>query len=385
LTDGANIASAKTVGALAEAGAEVVMIGLESPEAKADRTGLSPAVTWVAAPGPPRGALRSLLSRRPYVAARHDTPGFRTRLDEALAEPWDAIVLDQYAMVWAIQAARRARNPSGRRPMLLHFAHDFETEVTAAIAHRYRGNPLRRLALKLNAMKTAAAERELARACNLMVTVTDEDARSFRSFNRHLRTLVCFLGYDGKRAGPRSLQGLPRSVCIVGSYRWIAKQMNLESFLRTADAIFARAGVALDIIGDAPEDFRERLAPGLKATRFVGFVPDLTEAMAGYRMGLIVEETGGGFKLKSLDYIFGRIPVGALAGSFRGIPAAVSENFIVRKDSKALAEAVVAALDDLDDLTRRQDRAFAAADDLFHWRENGRRILEAIVAGTRSR
>lgn len=96
--------------------------------------------------------------------------------------------------------------------------------------------------------------------------------------------------------------------------------MNLSAFLEAADPILQNAGVGVDVVGEGSDSFRKIWEARVKATRFRGFVPDLGEFLARRRMGLVVEQTGGGFKLNVLDYIFNRVPIAAIRGSIAGLP-----------------------------------------------------------------
>lgn len=380
MNDGASIATAKSIEGLAGTGTDVTALGFAAPEGwtSSEPAARDPRVEWRIVQGGPRRALPALASALPLVAARHRTAAYRAMLKKALAEPWDAIMVDHYAMAWALPALAAARDATGRRPVIAHLAHNFETEVSRAILRDYQGDPVRKGLLYLNSRKTEALETRIAQTCDLVVALTDEDAASFAGLAADLKTLVCFPGYDGERAAPRRTADAERRICMIGSLRWIAKQMNLETFLKVADPMFHAAGITLDIIGDAPPEFVTRLTPGLKATRFLGFVDSLPEAVKRYRMGLVIEETGGGFKLKTLDYIFGRLPVAALEGSFRGIPPAVAVNFIMGATAEKLAQAIVARIDDTEDLDGRQARAFDAAGGAFSWTANGRKLLAAF-------
>lgn len=377
LNDGAGIYSANMAAGLARAGVDVTFLGLET---LSDLSPLASEIQWRPISGTPRSALVGVLSRDPLVAARFALPAYRAAIKEALAEAWDMVVIDHYAMVWALPLLSDAHAPDDKRPVMIHIAHNFETEVSAAIVRDFRGAPTRRAALWLNARRIAAAERRLAQASDILVALTAEDAASLTALAAGTQTTVCPPGYDAIDERERDVGQAERKICMIGSYHWVAKQMNLEAFLRAADGRLADAGVALDVIGDAPADFIARIDKGLRATRFLGFVPDLAAATNDYRFGLIVEETGGGFKLKVLDYIFRRLPVAALDGSFRGVPAAVSDNFLIASNASALADAILAHIDDIEDLNRRQSTAFSAARGLYDWNTNGRRLRAAAEA-----
>jgi hypothetical protein len=61
-------------------------------------------------------------------------------------------------------------------------------------------------------------------------------------------------------------------------------------------------------------------AHAVKATRFHRFDEDLGNFLAERAMGLVIEETGGGFKNKTLDYIVNRVSIAAIRRSMVGLP-----------------------------------------------------------------
>ena len=127
-----------------------------------------------------------------------------------------------------------------------------------------------------NARKIANAERCLARAADIIVTLTNKDADSLAPLSPSSTKLVLPPGYNGPRVPNREIvQATPRCIVIVGDYRWTPKQMNLSTFLEAADPILQRAGVGIDVVGEAPDSFRKAWEARVKATRFHGFVEDL--------------------------------------------------------------------------------------------------------------
>ena len=100
-----------------------------------------------------------------------------------------------------------------------------------------------------------------------------------------------------------------RRVVLVGSFHWLVKQQNLQAFLAVADPLFARHGITLDVVGSMPEALAAALRSKLRATVLHGFVDDTRPLLAGARIAVVPEAIGGGFKLKFLDYLFGRVPI----------------------------------------------------------------------------
>jgi hypothetical protein len=111
------------------------------------------------------------------------------------------------------------------------------------------------------------------------------------------------------------------------------------------------------------EALRDRWANRLRAIHFASFVADLSVSFAAARMGLVIEATGGGFKNKILDYVFGRLPVAALAPALNGIDDAIRAYFFVERHLKALVASVCDLIDDTDRLNGMQEAAYQAAQD----------------------
>jgi hypothetical protein len=100
--------------------------------------------------------------------------------------------------------------------------------------------------------------------------------------------------------------------------------------------------------------------------------------LAQARIALVPELIGGGFKLKFLDYFFGRIPVASVNAAAAGLPAALRACLLCGEDIPSLTERVVQQIDDLDDLNRRQAAAFEHAQSSFRWSDRGAQLLAQI-------
>jgi polysaccharide biosynthesis protein PslH len=372
---GDKIYTSKLVSNVAEAGAQVTYVGLADRPGDWDIADLDRNITWKIVPGDRRSILFGLLDSKPMVAARYGTLAYRRLLRNLLESgPPQVVILDQYGLVFALDELRVAKYAGP----IVHIAHDFETLLTRDMAAIYSGNRLRKAALMLNAVKAAHAERKLSQASDLVATLTEHDAREFRQIGAR-RTVVLPPGYDHPiKEAIWSQTERQRRVAIIGSFEWTVKQLNLSHFLSVADARFAEAGIAIDIVGTIPADFRAAWEPKLKAARIHGYVKDLTTFFRRSRFGLIIERTGGGFKLKSLDYIFNGLPVAALQGSFVGIPESVSRHFLVAESAQALAESVIAIIEDETRLRTMQAGALRAAQNVFSWRKSAQDLLTAI-------
>jgi glycosyltransferase involved in cell wall biosynthesis len=376
---GAQIYSANLSQSLAKAGAIVRFMGFGSAAAVPES---AVGVEWISVPGRKRYAAIATLSRLPFAAAIDATKTYRLMLEKQLQEPWDAIVLDSYGTGWALDpcvAYCRAR--SAQRPVLVHVSHNNEEELWRVMGREARGSPFKRLALRRNAIKVAALERRIVRSVDLLTTITDEDRRTLGAGKAKDRSISITPGYTGQSLASRRITAAtPRRVLIMGSFQWVVKQVNLSRFVEIADPVFQDQGIELHVVGDIPTAFRAALEARCRATHFHGFVTDVAPHLAAARIGIVPEPIGGGFKLKFLDYIFGRVPVATVSQAVGGISDDLQLAMMKNDSLNGLVGDIVSHIDRIDDLNRMQERAFALGKAQFDWNVRGERFLSAIAA-----
>ncbi|MFT3719909.1 glycosyltransferase [Pseudorhodoferax sp.] len=360
--------------ATAQAGADLTCVGFPGESAGAVPSDWP--LRWRLVAGAPHGTARALASTMPLVAAAHATPAYRRLVGELALQPWDFVVFDHYAMGWAMAPFRQG--PAG--PVLVHVAHDHEASVYASLVRGFKGSVFKRAGLWQNWRKTQALERRIARTVDLVTAITPDDSGRFRVDAPGTAGLVLTPGYDGTVSGrTRMPVDTPRHVVMVGNYQWVAKSENLRQFVAAADAEFHRNGITLHVIGSMPQALASELRASTRATVLHGFVDDIAPHFANARIAVVPEEIGGGFKLKFLDYIFGRVAVASLTHATAGLPAEVRDAMICRDRLPALVQAIVEQIDDTETLDRMQADALAAAQARYRWEDRGTALLEAVA------
>lgn len=331
-----------------------------------------PGVAVVAAP-PPRFRPRvlGLGSRWPASVWQLAHPRMRRRFREQLAAAdWRAVVIDQAASGWALDEMRGSPLP------LVYIAHNQEGTVRTRVAD---GEPaaIKRAVMRYDAAKYRRLERNLVSKASLVTAITAADAGAFTRQAGADRVLELTPGYDGARVERRRITAAtPRRVVLVGRFEWAAKQQNLRRWAAEAVPILAAAGIETQVIGTVPPALHRQVErPGL---RIVGRVPELAAYLGDARIGLVAEEVGGGFKLKTLDYVFHRLPVAALADNLTGQPEGVRASALVAETPETLAPAIVDTIDDLERLNRMHQNAFVAAAAAFDWRDRAHHFLGAL-------
>lgn len=134
----------------------------------------------------------------------------------------------------------------------------------------------------------------------------------------------------------------------------------------------------MQIVGKADESFRREMKERFPAVEFTGRVPDVTPYLKEARFGLIVEEFGGGFKLKALEYVFHRLPLAGLRHAVDGMPLESPDDYLLMNTLPSLAREIAAAIDDVDRLNRMSRVSYEKCATAFEWEDRGRALHDAV-------
>jgi polysaccharide biosynthesis protein PslH len=377
--NGQFIYSAGLIEAVAACGAAVHVVGFarDTPTKTLSRMGLH----WNLVPTlAPPAKWKGYLEGYPQLAARSNIPAMRRKIFELLQQTnWAAVVFDSISVGWALyDVLRHSKNRFGNRLPIVYIAHNCEHCLARDLASR-ETRLLRKLVKRLDAYWSYRLERDLVKSACLVTANSPTDCEILQSIDP-TKKMVSFLppGYGGQKIAARKISPHhPRSVVIVGSFNWKAKRQDMENFLAIACPVFAKAGIELQIVGDADPQYLNSIRSRFPHAVIVGSVPDITPFLTAARIGLVIDRFGG-FKLKTLDYVFNRVPIFAIDGSAPGLPLEPGKGIIYFPDHAALVEGIVRYADDLDSLNKIQNAAFDCCRDKFDWQALGRSLALAI-------
>ncbi len=332
---------------------------------------------WLLPPAATRRRAFSLASHLPSDAYRLSGAAIRDALRARLREdpPIDAIVIDQAACAWALDLL----GSDHRRVPVVYVAHNVEAAIRPSIARGSNAGLPLRLIQRLDARKYGRLERRLCRRAALITAITSADADAFRQSYPETPVRVVPPGYEAT-PHPREpiTAATPRRALIVGSFEWIAKQANLHDFLGACARRLADAGVQVQVVGKATAEFVARTCREFPGVDFHSNVPSISPYLADARIGLVIDALGGGFKLKSLDYIYHGVPVAGLAGAIQDLPVDRESDLIVEDSYPALADSVIARIDDVDSLDAMRHRALEKCLPHFLWSRRGDDLYSAL-------
>jgi polysaccharide biosynthesis protein PslH len=363
---------------LSRAGVRLTVLAMRRTDDRVGSAGDN-GIEWVVVPWESdreiggRLAVRSLFSRLPNVATQYDTASFRRALRVQMARDWDAIVVDHLGMGWAwpvVEAYRRQK----AGVVSVFIAHQCEGKVRRSVARNFRGNIVRKIGLSVDAAKADRLEKKLVRKSNLVSAIAAEDLRCFGGLDK---IVLLTPGYAGRHVACRKIDdATPRRALILGTAIWLAKQMNLIEFMAAADKLFHQLQIELWVVGNVADHLKAQ--NHFRATRFLGFVEDLEPIFRSVRIGIVAERTGGGFKLKTLDYIFNRVPMATIRGGIAGLPLTPGLHYLSFASVRELAQGVVAVIDDIQRLNSLQQAAYEKCESGFDWSDRGRTLCNAI-------
>ena len=377
-TNGQFLYSGGLICAVAKAGARVTVLGLARQAADGDEH-REPGVEWCLAADRPASRWRRLLSRYPSSALRTWVPEMQTMLGGHLqSAEWDALVLDSINVAWAVPRLVRYRR-NRPRTKIAYLAQNNETQAALELAKGETG--WRRAIRLMQAAKSNLLERQLVRVADLVTADAPDDCGYLSGLSGGRPVLFVPPGYEGIRVRERTIGSrVPRRAIVVGSFDWAPKRISLEAFLVAAVPVFARRGVELQVIGRTDPSYVADLRRRFPGVEFTGSVPEVRTYMENARIGLVPDLLGG-FKLKSLDYVFSRVPIFGIEGAVAGTGLKNGEAIRLVENHAELVNAVADAIDDFDYLNRLQRSAFSHCEARFDWKVIGYDLVRAIATG----
>lgn len=325
---------------------------------------------------PRRPAFKSLFSRFPSISYRYISDEYATCLEHTIRTArWDTIVIDSIAMGWTIPILKRTREHYGKA---VYLAHNHEKSVRSKLALAFSGNILKKIALYYDAYKAARIEDEVIRLSGGVVCISPKDQCSFAHDHPLTPSVLAPPGYG--IASSRPVFAQRDIILILGSFHWLAKQINLRSFVESWVSHRVARKYSLCVVGDSPPDFVLKMNEefGSELLNFVGRVDDVQPFLQRAKLGLIIDLVGGGFKLKTLDYAFSWVPIAGLVDAMEGGPLIPDLEYISAIDPNALCDAIDSGIEDREKLVAMATAAHRKCSELFSWEKTAEELCGAL-------
>lgn len=174
-----------------------------------------------------RAALKNLLfSDKPYNAERFFNDEFNARLKQLLqTEEFDIIQLEGLYLAYYIDTIRKYS-----KAKISLRAHNIEHEIWERNALQEK-SLLKRIYLRILARRIRSFEINVLNHYDLLIPITERDAKQFTIFGNKKPSLVIPAGYDTSRLQPQPEKINFPSVFFIGTLDWFPNQEGLVWFV----------------------------------------------------------------------------------------------------------------------------------------------------------
>ncbi len=242
------------------------------------------------------------------------------RLGEVFSsQKFDAVVFDHCAMLWAVEPI--ARLDPRREVRRIYVAHNDEIASRLRIARCESSHPVEYAAQMFEALRTARLIDSVQAAIDALILIAPgEQAQSGRFKHAgkfHFPPMI--VSNQEKLTKVTASSGRRGHVLHYGSLTWRTKRRNLLRFLGEWGRAEAFRQLDLTVAGRMDAALAGRLRRDFPWTRVMPDIAmqEIVEA-APPSAGVVIDDAGGGFKMKLLDYVAFGLPVFALRQAVEG-------------------------------------------------------------------
>lgn len=305
-------------------------------------------------------AFSSLFSIYPFGISAHRNSQLRKAVATACLEnDYKHIFLDHFRLLWLIKSMQG--NSATRA---IYISHNIEY-LSRANGHKLEKNNLKKIALYADYLKTLFWEKRLIQHTTSCSAISETDAELLSKLTGKVSLLKP--GYSGPSLQSKEFESLENTVIWVGSFKYFAKRLNLIDFCDTIQSTEKKTNFKLLVVGLMDDDFFNTLKNRYEFCQVHPNVDSVFPYLKKAKCGIIFEPVGGGFKLKSLDYIFSRTPIFALRGSCEGVGLENGINFIEKDSAEELISSLNEYIDSPNRLRKISDSAYTASSEIFSW------------------
>lgn len=264
----------------------------------------------------------------------------------------------------------------GRASFVLD-AHNVESQIAAQYADAER-NPFKRALLRWNFQRLERFEMQTVGNSDLVLTVSEEDRNTFRSFGVGEKVKVLENGVDIDFFSPGKLSE-EESLVFVGSMDWKPNIGGIEYFLDDILPLIRKShpNVTVTIVGKDPSiGLVNRAKTKETGVIVTGTVPDVRTFAEKAAVCIVPLKVGGGTRLKVLEgFSMGKAVVSTSLGC-EGIECVDGEHILIADDPKSFADAVIMLLRNKEIRSKLGRKARILAERKYSWDALGTKLLE---------
>jgi sugar transferase (PEP-CTERM/EpsH1 system associated) len=324
---------------------------------------------------------RSLATSLPYSIRKYSSRAMRAAIDREIRErDYDIVVCDFLATSINL--------PFGLGCATLLFQHNVESMIWRRHFETQKSG-LKRDLLKSQWRKMLRYEREISRAFDAVIAVSEVDAELMRKEFGIRQVYDVPTGVDTAYFKPAEGSPNPFELVFTGSMDWMPNQ---DAILYFADRILPIISVAipecsLTVVGRNPGPPLLQLGRSNPRIRVTGGVEDIRGYISRSAAYVVPIRIGGGTRLKIYEAMAMGKPVISTTIGAEGLPVRDGEELLIADEPAEFAHAVVQVLRNAQLANRLAERARAVVCEEFGWQRAANSFAEICerVAGRRRR
>lgn len=287
---------------------------------------------------------------------------------------YDCIIFDHFRTAWMVDYLNITENIN-----TIYISHNIE-HLSRSEGFLIEPNYLKKIALFYDYMKVRFWESRILRKFSCCSAISDYDKKQLD--NMGIVSELMKPGYSGDKIINKDFESIDNLIAWVGSFKYFAKRINLLDFCESV-LQKKKSGKMINfrilVVGLMDERFYKEITERYSFCEVKANVHSVFPYLKLAKCGIIYEPVGGGFKLKSLDYVFSRTPVLALTGSCEGLGLINGVHFIEKSSVDGLVDKIIELMDDNLKLKMLSDNAYDLCDNQFDWEKQVRSFFHAFI------
>lgn len=289
----------------------------------------------------PLPAFLNLLTSQAFHVSRFRDKGFKKLLIEELAEEqYDVVQIEGLSMAVYLAEIRKYSQAK-----IVLRAHNVETTIWQRHL-RAEKNPLIRAYLSIQNNRLARFERHIAYQVDAIISITEEDLQKFWQLQPGKVAMSVPCGVDLNHYPACSGELKDYDLVYVASFDWMPNRQGIKWFLDEVwPAVLKLRPVTRFRLGGShmPKDIADRASEQLIVEASVS---DMRNFMCSGQLAVIPLLAGSGMRIKVLENMaLGLCQVTTTIGA-EGIKTTDGQNIVLVDDPAAMAERIVALLQD---------------------------------------
>ena len=305
-------------------------------------------------------SIKRVLTVLPNASVTHNITKNHELLEALLERKPKLIVIDHIGSVWALKAIQKFKEKK-HGTSVLYCAHNYEYDTRRIIAKEFLPDLFNFAIHLIDALKIRFADRKIFSFINMLITSANKDRKNYLTKYKPQNAITILPVYEKEILNSRDIdKKVSRKICIVGSFIWSAKKLDLEKFLHTACERLRRNCIELVVVGKMEQAYIEKLRTIWPNVEFTGVVNKIEPFLKECRIGVLPEVPGGGFQWKAMEYIFNRLPIFTIEGAVADLPVTKNGKIAAFPNREKLVDGIIYHIDNFQLLNHMQNESFSA-------------------------